>query len=67
MFWRWFGGAVEKDTDILEMWNEAIAAMSADGTTAEITKSGLVETFLCSKYNLTKAVQIKTAFFIKKQ
>ena len=33
------GGAVRKeDTDILEMWNEAIAAMSADGTTAEITK-----------------------------
>ena len=33
------GGAVRKeDTDILEMWNEAIAAMSADDTTAEITK-----------------------------
>ena len=33
------GGAVRKeDTDILEMWNSAIAEMSADGTTAEITK-----------------------------
>ena len=33
------GGAVRKeDTDILEMWNAAIAEMSADGTTAEITK-----------------------------
>tara|TARA_Y100001970_G_scaffold273272_1_gene371259 strand:+ start:5624 stop:6457 length:834 start_codon:yes stop_codon:yes gene_type:complete len=33
------GGAVRKeDTDILEMWNNAIAQMSADGTTAEITK-----------------------------
>jgi len=33
------GGAIRKeDVDILEMWNEAIAAMSADGTTAEITK-----------------------------
>ncbi len=33
------GGAVRKeDTDILEMWNSAIAQMSADGTTAEITK-----------------------------
>ena len=33
------GGAVRKeDTDILEMWNKAIAEMSADGTTAEITK-----------------------------
>ena len=33
------GGAVRKeDTDILEMWNKAIAEMSTDGTTAEITK-----------------------------
>ena len=33
------GGAVRKeDTDILEMFNKAIAEMSADGTTAEITK-----------------------------
>ena len=33
------GGAVRKeDTDIVEMWNAAIAEMSADGTTAEITK-----------------------------
>ena len=33
------GGAVRKeDTDILDMWNEAIAEMSEDGTTAEITK-----------------------------
>ncbi len=33
------GGAVRKeDTDILEMWNTAIAEMSKDGTTAEITK-----------------------------
>ncbi|MBT3902360.1 MAG: transporter substrate-binding domain-containing protein, partial [Pelagibacteraceae bacterium] len=33
------GGAVRKeDTDILEMWNKAIAEMSADGTTTEITK-----------------------------
>ncbi len=33
------GGAVRKeDTDILEMWNKAIAEMSADGTTAKITK-----------------------------
>ena len=33
------GGAVRKeDTDILDMWNKAIAEMSADGTTAEITK-----------------------------
>ncbi len=33
------GGAVRKeDTDILEMWNAAIAEMSKDGTTAEITK-----------------------------
>ncbi len=33
------GGAVRKeDTDILEMWNKAIAEMSADGTTATITK-----------------------------
>ena len=33
------GGAVRKeDTDILEMWNSAIAEMSKDGTTAEITK-----------------------------
>ena len=33
------GGAVRKeDTDILEMWNNVIAQMSADGTTAEITK-----------------------------
>ncbi len=33
------GGAVRKeDTDILEMWNKAIAEMSADGTTARITK-----------------------------
>ena len=32
------GGAVRKeDTDILEMWNKAIAEMSADGTTAKIT------------------------------
>ena len=33
------GGAIRKeDTDILDMWNEVIAEMSADGTTAEITK-----------------------------
>lgn len=33
------GGAIRKeDSDILEMWNKAIAEMSADGTTAEITK-----------------------------
>ena len=33
------GGAVRKEeTDILEMWNAAIAEMSKDGTTAEITK-----------------------------
>ena len=33
------GGAVRKeDTDILDMWNKAIAEMAADGTTAEITK-----------------------------
>ena len=33
------GGAIRKeDTDILEMWNQVIAEMSADGTTAEITK-----------------------------
>ena len=33
------GGAVRKeDTDILEMWNAVISEMSADGTTAEITK-----------------------------
>jgi len=33
------GGAIRKeDTDILEMWNKAIAEMAADGTTAEITK-----------------------------
>ncbi len=33
------GGAVRKeDTEILEMWNSAIAEMSKDGTTAEITK-----------------------------
>ena len=35
------GGAVRKeDTGILEMWNAAIAEMSKDGTTAEITKEG---------------------------
>ena len=33
------GGAIRKeDTDILDMWNKAIAEMAADGTTAEITK-----------------------------
>ena len=33
------GGAIRKeDTDILEMWNQVIAEMSEDGTTAEITK-----------------------------
>ncbi len=33
------GGAVRKeDADILQMWNAAIAEMSKDGTTAEITK-----------------------------
>ena len=33
------GGAIRKeDTEILEMWNSAIAEMSKDGTTAEITK-----------------------------
>ena len=33
------GGAIRKeDTDILEMWNKAIAEMSADGTTANITE-----------------------------
>ena len=29
---------IAEDTDILEMWNKAIAEMSADGTTATITK-----------------------------
>ena len=34
------GGAVRKeDTDSLEMWNKVITEMSADGTTAEITKN----------------------------
>ena len=34
------GGAIRKeDTDILEMWNKAIAEMAADGTTANITKT----------------------------
>jgi len=28
----------KKDTDIVDMWNKVIAEMSADGTTAEITK-----------------------------
>ena len=28
----------KEDGDILEMWNKVIAEMSADGTTAEITK-----------------------------
>ena len=33
------GGAVRKeDGDILDMWNKAIAEMSADGTTAKITE-----------------------------
>ena len=33
------GGAIRKeDTDILEMWNKAIAEMAADGATANITK-----------------------------
>ena len=33
------GGAIRKeDTEILDMWNKAIAEMAADGTTAEITK-----------------------------
>jgi len=33
------GGAIRKeDTEILDMWNNAIAEMAADGTTAEITK-----------------------------
>ena len=33
------GGAIRKeDTDILDMWNKVIAEMSADGSTAEITK-----------------------------
>ena len=33
------GGAMRKeDTTVLEMWNKVIAEMSADGTTAEITK-----------------------------
>ena len=33
------GGAIRKeDTDIHEMWNKAIAEMSADGTTATITE-----------------------------
>ena len=42
------GGAVRKeDTEILEMWNAAISEMSKDGTTAEITKNGLVEIFQC--------------------
>ena len=32
------GGAIRKeDTDILEMWNNAISSMSEDGTTADIT------------------------------
>ena len=39
VFGEGVGGAVRKeDTDILEMWNAAIAEMSKDGTTAEITK-----------------------------
>ena len=42
------GGTIrEEDTDILDMWNGVIAEMSTDGTTAEITKKGLVEIFLC--------------------
>ena len=33
------GGAIRKeDTDVLEMWNKAIAEMSSDGTTANITE-----------------------------
>ena len=33
------GGAIRKeDVDILEMWNKVIAEMSADGSTADITK-----------------------------
>ena len=33
------GGAIRKeDTDILEMWNNVIAEMLADGSIAEITK-----------------------------
>ena len=33
------GGAVRKeDSDILEMWNEVIAEMIADGSLSEITK-----------------------------
>ncbi len=39
VFGEGVGGAVRKeDTDILEMWNKAIAEMSADGTTAKITE-----------------------------
>ena len=46
------GGAIRKeDTDILEMWNKAIAEMAADGTTAEILpKNGLVATCLCNYF-----------------
>tara|TARA_Y100000590_G_C15735981_1_gene1018580 strand:- start:3502 stop:4311 length:810 start_codon:yes stop_codon:yes gene_type:complete len=39
VFGEGVGGAVRKeDSDILEMWNKAIAEMSADGTTAKITE-----------------------------
>tara|TARA_B100000029_G_scaffold510722_1_gene602873 strand:- start:2576 stop:3433 length:858 start_codon:yes stop_codon:yes gene_type:complete len=39
VFGEGVGGAVRKeDNDILEMFNKAIAEMSADGTTAKITK-----------------------------
>jgi len=39
VFGEGVGGAVRKeDADIVEMWNKAIAEMSADGTTAKITE-----------------------------
>ncbi len=39
VFGEGVGGAVRKeDTDILNMWNKAIDELSADGTTARITK-----------------------------
>ena len=39
VFGEGVGGAVRKeDTDIVEMWNNAITEMSEDGTTAKITE-----------------------------
>ena len=63
------GGAIRKeDTDILEMWNKVIAEMSADGTTAEITKrNGLAEIFQC-KINyiyLNEGVLLRLFLFFK--